>query len=85
MSVVVPEGRTYTTAIIAHPDGGCGVIKDSGDDPDITGGMEVIAHVEPLPDNGEIRFRAGEGVGVVTEAGLKISRVSRRLTLCPGK
>ena len=74
VSVVVPEGRTYTTAVIAHPNGCCGVIKDSGDDPDITGGMEVIAHVEPLPDNGEIRFRAGEGVGVVTESGLKLPK-----------
>ena len=72
--ITVPEGRQYIPEIIPHPDGSCGVIKDSGDDPDITKGMEIIAHVKILPGEGEITFRAGEGVGSITEDGLKISR-----------
>lgn len=72
--IVLPEGRAYIPAIIPHADGSCGVIKDSGDDPDITKGLEVIAHVEISPDAGEIRFAAGEGVGVITEDGLKIPK-----------
>jgi len=72
VSIVIPEGRSYTASIIAHAYMRCGVIKDSGDDPDITNGMEIIAQVELLEGNGEILFSAGEGVGVVTEPGLKI-------------
>ena len=72
VSLVVPEGRTYTPVIIPHPDGSCGVIKDSGDDPDITNGMQITAKVELLDGDGEIVFRAGEGVGIVTESGLKV-------------
>lgn len=72
VSIVVPEGRTYVPEIIPHPDGCCGVIKDSGDDPDITGGLEIIAKVDLLGEDGEITFCAGEGVGIVTETGLKI-------------
>lgn len=68
--ITVPEGRRYVTAVIAH-DGGCGVIKDSGDDPDITDGMEIISNVELLDGDGEILFAAGEGVGTITEVGLK--------------
>ena len=49
VEIVVPEGRSYAPEIAAHPDGSCGVIKDSGDDPDVTNGMEVRAKVELLP------------------------------------
>lgn len=68
--ITVPEGRKYVTSVIAH-DGSCGVIKDSGDDPDITNGMEIISSVELLEGDGEIAFAAGDGVGTITEAGLK--------------
>ena len=51
----------------------CTVIKDSGDDPDVTNGCSVIARIElqagqsPTP---AFLFRAGEGVGTVTLPGL---------------
>ena len=47
----------------------CGVIKDAGDDPDVTNGMMVCAEVRCLP-SGEIRIDGGEGVGRVTRPGL---------------
>ena len=72
VEITLPEGRKYAPEIIAHPDGSCGVVKDAGDDPDITDGMEVRARVELLEGDGEIVFIAGDGVGTVTEPGLKI-------------
>ncbi len=72
VKITVPGGKDYIPEIIPHEDGSCGVIKDSGDDPDITRGMEVISRVELLEEDGEITFRAGEGVGTITEPGLKI-------------
>ena len=72
VSITVPAGRNYCPEIIPHGDGWCGVIKDSGDDPDITNGMEVMARVELADGAGEIVFRAGEGVGTVTQDGLKV-------------
>ena len=72
VSLTVPAGKVYTPVIIPHADGRCGVIKDSGDDPDITNGTEVVAKVELLQENGPVIFCAGEGVGMVTENGLKI-------------
>ena len=72
VELTVPEGRTYAPRIVAHGDGSCGVVKDSGDDPDITSGMEVVAMVELLGGDGPIRFRAGDGVGTITQPGLKL-------------
>lgn len=46
----------------------CSVIKDSGDDPDITNGIEVCAEVS-LAENG-VEIIGGKGVGTVTKAGL---------------
>lgn len=74
VEIVVPEGRKYAPEIIAHDDGSCGVIKDSGDDPDVTRGMEIIVRVALEAGEGAIRFCAGEGVGTITESGLKIPR-----------
>ena len=72
--ITVPEGRKYIPSIIPHDDGSCGVIKDSGDDPDITDGMEIIAKVDLAEIDGEIHFIAGVGVGTITEHGLKIPK-----------
>ena len=72
VKITVPGGKDYVPEIIPHEDGSCGVIKDSGDDPDITRGMEVISRVELSDSDGGIQFRAGEGVGTITEPGLKI-------------
>ena len=48
------------------------VIKDSGDDPDVTNGMEVVVTADWADDQGDIIFNAGEGVGTVTRRGLQI-------------
>ncbi|TPW31296.1 cobalt-precorrin-5B (C(1))-methyltransferase [Pararhizobium mangrovi] len=50
-----------------------GIVKDAGDDPDVTHGVTVIATVRPLGENEGIRFAAGQGVGTVTKAGLPIA------------
>lgn len=50
----------------------CAVIKDSGDDPDITKGCEVRAQVLLREDDGGICFIGGEGVGQITLPGLKL-------------
>jgi cobalt-precorrin-5B (C1)-methyltransferase len=50
----------------------CGVVKDSGDDPDVTAGIVVYAQVRPKGAAGEVVIRGGEGVGVVTKPGLQV-------------
>ncbi len=47
-------------------------IKDAGDDPDVTHQAEIIATVS-LNATGEIIFKRGEGVGLVTLPGLEIA------------
>ncbi|EJF88923.1 cobalt-precorrin-5B (C(1))-methyltransferase [Bartonella tamiae] len=50
-----------------------GIIKDAGDDPDVTNGATIISIVHPAPPNNGIIFKAGDGVGTVTRPGLPIS------------
>ncbi len=53
------------------------VIKDAGDDPDVTNGAEIIAIVEqadPLQEQAEpVILRGGPGVGRVTKPGLPVA------------
>ncbi|ACL57141.1 cobalt-precorrin-5B (C(1))-methyltransferase [Methylobacterium nodulans] len=49
-----------------------GVIKDAGDDPDVTHGVLVLATVRPGPPGTGVGFRAGPGVGRVTRPGLPL-------------
>src|SRR5260221_2717614 len=47
-----------------------GVVKDAGDDPDVTHGALVLATVRPAAPGSGVTFRAGAGVGTVTRPGL---------------
>jgi cobalt-precorrin-5B (C1)-methyltransferase len=47
------------------------VIKDAGDDPDVTHGAEILAAVRRVPEPG-IHIKGGTGVGVVTRRGLEL-------------
>jgi cobalt-precorrin-5B (C1)-methyltransferase len=48
------------------------VVKDAGDDPDVTHGAEIVATVMQASAGSGIAFRAGPGVGTVTRAGLPV-------------
>ncbi|MGD9188176.1 MAG: cobalt-precorrin-5B (C(1))-methyltransferase CbiD [Desulfobacteraceae bacterium] len=52
----------------------CSVIKDAGDDPDITHGAEICARVKWRKTHGdpEVIVRGGQGVGMVTKPGLEV-------------
>nr|WP_282572097.1 cobalt-precorrin-5B (C(1))-methyltransferase [Roseomonas acroporae] len=49
-----------------------GVVKDAGDDPDVTHGALILATVRRGPPGGGVSFRAGPGVGTVTLPGLPV-------------
>ena len=48
------------------------VVKDAGDDPDVTHGAVIEATVASGSPGGGIVFKAGKGVGIVTKPGLPL-------------
>ena len=50
-----------------------GIIKDAGDDPDVTHGALVSARVTHGAPGSGVAFRAGAGVGTVTKPGLPLA------------
>ncbi|MBF0318342.1 MAG: cobalamin biosynthesis protein CbiD [Nitrospirae bacterium] len=49
------------------------VIKDGGDDPDVTSGLEIAATVRLINKHSSgVTIKGGKGVGMVTKAGLQI-------------
>ncbi len=75
VAVPSPAGIELTIPInrLAYCDGiaVAGVIKDGGDDPDVTHGAEVIVTIREAESAG-IRLLGGEGVGTVTQPGLEL-------------
>lgn len=67
--VILPNGETIMVAV-GYDDGYAYCIKEAGDDPDVTNGLEIRAKVEP-PDCFEIV--GGEGVGRFTLPGFDYS------------
>lgn len=76
VSIVLPRGETpsFTLAIAERGEGWAraGIVKDAGDDPDVTHGATIIATLRFGQPGEGIVFRAGEGVGIVTKPGLPI-------------
>jgi cobalt-precorrin-5B (C1)-methyltransferase len=74
--VLLPGGARPSFALAIEALGAdfarAGVVKDAGDDPDVTHGALIVATVRPGPPGSGVIFRAGEGVGTVTRAGLPL-------------
>ncbi|WP_417675222.1 cobalt-precorrin-5B (C(1))-methyltransferase [Roseibium sp.] len=76
VDISLPRGGSTAFALARHDlDNGsatAAIIKDAGDDPDVTHGALVSATVRCLPAGSGLVFKAGEGVGTVTRPGLPI-------------
>ena len=76
VTIRLPGGETPAFALAWESKGGAecaaGVVKDAGDDPDVTHGALIIATVRRGEAGSGVVFRAGEGVGMVTKEGLPI-------------
>src|SRR3984885_14146723 len=76
VEVTLPRGERPSFALAMTKTGDssatAGVIKDAGDDPDVTHGALVCATVRAGALGTGVTFKAGEGVGTVTRAGLPI-------------
>ncbi|MGU9962419.1 MAG: cobalt-precorrin-5B (C(1))-methyltransferase [Candidatus Puniceispirillales bacterium WSBS_2018_MAG_OTU23] len=77
VTIDTPSGKTAKLALSTAEIGAgfamAGVIKDAGDDPDVTHGAEIRAMVRLATAEQGVVFKGGEGVGMVTKSGLPIA------------
>ncbi len=86
VTVTLPGGQTPAFALAwtdqgqggqGHNEQGpwaaAGIVKDAGDDPDVTHGALVRARVWRGPAGSGVTYRAGDGVGTVTLPGLPLA------------
>ncbi len=77
VAIRLPRGQQPQFALalkeLAADRATAGVIKDAGDDPDVTHGALIAATVRRAAPGSGVQFRAGEGVGTVTRAGLPLA------------
>src|ERR1700723_1548203 len=74
--VALPKGLRPEFALATHKLGAdfarAAIVKDAGDDPDVTHGALIVATVRLRPPGAGVSFRAGPGVGTVTLPGLPL-------------
>jgi len=72
--VVLPNGNSLNikleTCEFDVTKAKCSVIKDGGDDPDVTHGAEIIVNLSLTDSVNQIEIEGGEGIGIVTKPGL---------------
>ena len=77
VSIRLPRGATASfplaLAELGKGRARAGIVKDAGDDPDVTHGALVVASIAWAAPGSGIGFAAGEGVGTVTRAGLPLA------------
>lgn len=72
VTVHTPAGRDISLEVIAGKYPECSVIKDAGDDPDVTDGCMISAKTVIGEKDGPMVYIGGLGVGTVTCPGLKV-------------
>ncbi len=74
VTITLPRGERPGFALARSASGPdwaeAGIVKDAGDDPDVTHGALILARVRESAAG--VTFRAGAGVGTVTKPGLPI-------------
>lgn len=77
VTIRLPRGQTPSFPLAVAEQGGgkarAGIVKDAGDDPDVTHGALIVAELAWAAPGSGIAFRAGEGVGSVTRPGLPLA------------
>ena len=78
VSITLPKGEQPAFALAVEGKGEnwamAGIVKDAGDDPDVTHGALVISTVRRGPAGTGMLFRGGDGVGTVTKDGLPVAK-----------
>jgi cobalt-precorrin-5B (C1)-methyltransferase len=76
VEVTLPRGQHPAFALastaLRQDSATAGVVKDAGDDPDVTHGALILVTVRRGPPGSGVAFRAGKGVGTVTLPGLPV-------------
>jgi len=76
VQVTLPKGQqpSFALSMTARGEGWAqaGIIKDAGDDPDVTHGAEIRARISHGAPGSGLQFVAGEGVGTITKPGLPL-------------
>jgi cobalt-precorrin-5B (C1)-methyltransferase len=77
VEIALPGGRRAAFALASFERGvvgaaTAGVVKDAGDDPDVTHGALIRATVRRNPPGAGVSFAAGQGVGTITRPGLPL-------------
>ncbi len=76
VTVTLPKGQRIAFSLASSELGDgfarAAIIKDAGDDPDVTHGALVEVTLRPGTVGSGITFHAGEGVGTVTKPGLPL-------------
>lgn len=74
VTVTLPKGNSANLKIercsFNSNQAECAVMKDAGDDPDVTHGAEIVSTVSWIDSVGAIDINGGKGVGIVTKPGL---------------
>lgn len=77
VTITLPKGQQPAFALAREQLGdgwaSASIVKDAGDDPDVTHGALITATVRPGPPSSGVAFVAGPGVGTVTKAGLPLA------------
>ena len=89
-SILLPNDEPITLPISRtefESDGSvtCTVVKDAGDDPDVTHGAEICANIALSTTHNEIRFLQGKGVGRITLPGLGLEIGAPAINATPRK
>jgi len=75
--ITLPKGQQPAFALAREQLGdgwaSASIVKDAGDDPDVTHGALITATVRPGPAGSGVSFVAGPGVGTVTKPGLPLA------------